>query len=177
VSVTGGATSQVTGTFTSTPTPTPGPAPHPTSLGLLRVSTTPAVASRVVVDGLPRADWALTWVDAVSGLHDVCFTDVVGFVTPPCQSTSVPLGGTGTVTGQFTQLGLLQVAVAPAGLPVDVLVNGEPQNQFGAFAFTAAGSYEVCGTAIAGWTTPACAVVTVTSGALAPVTLTYVAVP
>ena len=177
VTVTAGATAQVTGTFTPNASPTQGPAPQLGPTGFLRVRTSPAVASRIVVDGIARADWALTWVKMPIGSHQVCFTDVVGFATPACQTVVVALAATSEVVGNFAPNGLRQVAVAPAGLPVDVLVNGEPQNQFGAFAFAEAGTYEVCGTAIVGWIAPACTVVTVTGGVLAPVTLTYVAAP
>ncbi|MCX6521145.1 MAG: M36 family metallopeptidase [Actinobacteria bacterium] len=177
VTVIAGATTQVTGTFVSTPTPAPGPAPQLGPTGFLRVSTSPAVASRVVVDGIPRADWALTWVKMPVGVHEVCFTDVVGFVTPPCQQVLVEQGATTTVAGAFSPLGLLQVAVAPAGLPVDVLVDGEPHNQFGSFAFVEPGTHEVCGTARPGWATPACTTVVVGSGSLAQVTLTYQPIP
>ncbi len=177
VTVTAGTTTQVTGTFAPNGSPTQGPAPQLGPTGFLRVSTSPAVASRIVVDGIARADWGLTWVKMPVGSHQVCFTDVVGFVTPPCQTTNVALGATAEVVGTFVPNGLLQVGVAPPGLPVDVLVNGEPSNQFGAFVFMPAGSYEVCGTAIAGWITPACVTAAVTAGALTPVALTYAAVP
>ena len=161
----------------STPTPAPGPAPQLGPTGFLRVSTAPAVASRIVVDGIPRADWALTWVKMPVGVHEVCFTDVVGFLTPPCQQVFVEQGVTTTVAGEFSPLGLLQVSVAPAGLPVDVLVDGEPHNQFGSFAFVEPGTHEVCGTARPGWATPACTTLAVGGGSLAPVTLTYQSIP
>jgi uncharacterized repeat protein (TIGR01451 family) len=177
VTVAAGATTQVTGTFVSTPTPSPGPAPQLGPTGFLRVSTTPAVASRIVVDGIPRADWALTWVKMPVGTHEVCFTDVVGFTTPPCQQVLVEEGATTTVAGEFASLGLVQVSVAPAGLPVDVLVDGEPHNQFGSFAFIEPGTHEVCGTARTGWTTPPCATVVVGGGSLVQVTLTYLPIP
>ncbi len=72
--------------------------------------------------------------------HQVCFTDVLGFVTPACQTVTVTLGNTTIVVGNYVQLGLIQVAVSPPGLPVDVLINGVPRNQFGAYLFIEAGS-------------------------------------
>ncbi len=177
VSIAAGATTQVTGTFVSTPTPVPGPAPQLGSTGFLRVSTSPAVAARIVVDGVPRADWALTWVKMPVGVHEVCFTDVVGFTTPPCQQVLVEQGATTTVAGVFSPLGLLQASVSPAGLPVDVLVDGEPHNQFGSFAFIEPGAHEVCGSARTGWTAPACTTVIVGGGSLVQVTLYYQPAP
>ncbi len=177
VSVVAGATTQITGTFATSASPTPGPAPQLGVTGLLRVSTSPAVASRIVVDGIPRADWALTWVKMPIGVHEVCFAEVVGFAVPSCQQVLIEQGLTTQVQGVFAPHGLIQASVAPAGLPVDILIDGEPHNQFGSFMFIEPGPHEVCGTRRAGWVTPACATVTVTGGAFAPVTLTYVPEP
>jgi extracellular elastinolytic metalloproteinase len=177
VTVAPGVTAQVTGTFVATPTPTTGPAPPLGPTGLLRVRTSPAVASRVSVDGIARSDWALTWVKMPVGSHEVCFTDVVGFRTPPCQQVQVSSGATSEVVGSFVPLGLLQVSVTPAGLPVDVLVDGEPRNQFGSFAFMEPGTYEVCGTALAGWAANGCSSVVVSAGATTQVSLVYSPAP
>ena len=177
VVVAAGATSSVTGTFTPTANPTPGPAPSQGVTGFLRVSTNPAVAARIIVDGTPRADWGLTWVKTTVGSHDICFTDVPGFTTPACQTVTVAAAATTTVEGVFAALGLLQVGVTPAGLAVDVIIGGVPRNQFGAYLFIEPGSYQICGTAAAGFTTPACHTVTLVGGLQTSTTLTYTPTP
>ena len=70
-------------------------------------------------------------------------------------------------------LGLLKVDIGPAGLGVDVVLNGVPRNQFGLYFFLAAGTYEVCGTDLGGWVTPLCQSVTVSAGTQTGTTLTY----
>jgi hypothetical protein len=176
VTVTAGAQTTVTGTFVANASPTPGPfpvLPH----GFLRVETNPAVPGRIIVDGSPRADWGLTWMKMPAGAHQVCFTDVLGFATPACQIVNVTVGNTTTVVGNYVQLGLIQVGISPAGLPVDVLIDGVPRNQFGAYLFIEAGSYLVCGRPTFGYTTPACQTVAVTGGAQTNATLTYTLAP
>ncbi len=173
VTVTGGAQTTVDGVFVVSESPTVGPAPDLGVVGFLRVETSPAVASRVVVDGVARADWGLTWVKVPVGAHEVCFTDVLGFTTPPCEQVVVSEAATSSVVGAFVPMGLLKVDVDPAGLGVDVVVDGVPRNQFGLYFFVAPGSHEVCGTSSVGWVSPACATVSVTGGAQTNTTLTY----
>ena len=173
VTVTAGGQTTVVGTFVASGSPTPGPAPVMGTYGFLRVTTSPAVTSRIMVDGVPRADWGLTWVKAPIGNHEVCFTDVPGFATPACSTVTITAGATTTVQGVFSQLGLLKVDVAPAGLGVDVVVNGVPRNQFGSYFFLEPGNYTVCGTSLTNWTTPTCQPVTVTAGNQTNTTLTY----
>ena len=173
VTVTAGTSTTVTGEFTPSESPTPGPAPSLGDTGQLRVTTSPAVPARIVVDGVARADWGLTWAKTPVGSRQVCFTDVPGFATPPCQTVTVTLGETTVVEGVYVPLGLIRVAVAPAGLPVDVVIDGVSRNQFGAYLYLEAGSYEVCGTQAVGFVSPVCRTVTVSSGTQTDVTLTY----
>lgn len=172
VTVAAGAQMTVSGTFTSGSGPT-GPAPALGPFGVLRVTTNPPVVSRISVDGVPRADWGLTFVKFPVGSHEVCFADVPGFTAPPCQTVTVGQGATATVAGQFTRLGLLKVEVAPAGLPVDIVVDGVHRDQFGLYASLEVGTYQVCTTDVAGWRTPACVSATVAAGTQKLVTLTY----
>ncbi len=177
VNVTAGAQTTVTGTFTPTPTPTPGPAPSLGVTGFLRVETSPAVAARIEVDGSARADWGLTWVKTPAGPHQVCFTDVPGFITPACQTVTIVGGGTTVVVGNYLPLGLLQVAITPS-VAADVVIDGVPRNQFGAYFFLEPGTYNVCGTDVVGFVTPVCqAVVLGVNPPQTDVFLTYVAIP
>jgi subtilisin family serine protease len=172
VEVVAGTTTTVVGTFTPVTEPSQGPAPDIGAFGYLRATTSPAVVSRISVDGVPRGDWGLTWVKVPVGQRTVCFAGVPGFAAPPCSTVDVVEGETTEVQGVFTQLGLLRVDVEPS-IAVDVLVDGVPRNQFGLFTFAPAGTYAVCGTPAPGWTTPACRSITVVSGQLASTVLRY----
>lgn len=173
VAVTAGAQATVRGTFTTSASPSPGPAPALGTTGFLRVTTTPAVTSRIVVGGIPRGDFGIGPVRFPVGQHQVCFEDVPGFSTPPCQNVTVAQGAVSTVNGTFSRLGLLKVDVTPAGLPVDVVVDGAPRNRFGLFTSIEPGTYQVCGTAVSGYATPACVSAVVASGQQATLALTY----
>ena len=163
----------VSGEFVPSASPTPGPAPVPNVYGYLRVTTSPAVPARVVVDGWERADWGLTWVKVPVGYHSVCFEDVIGFETPDCEYVAVRPGQTTTVVGDYAALGLLKVGVEPAGLPVDIVIDGFGRNQFGAYVFIEPGTYEVCGTEAPGFVAPACESVSVVGGTQTNTTLSY----
>jgi hypothetical protein len=139
---------------------------------MLRATTSPAVVSRILVGGVPRGDWGLTWVEVPVGEHEVCFTGVPGFATPPCRIVTVVEGETAVTEGVFERLGLLRVDVEPS-IAVDVLVDGIGRNQFGLFMFMRAGTYEVCGTPAAGMLSPPCRNVTVAPGPVTSTTLTY----
>ena len=60
--------------------------------GLLRVVTSPAVPSQIVVNGQIRDNWGLTWVRVPVGAYTVSFTDVQGFLTPADQNVNVRQG-------------------------------------------------------------------------------------
>lgn len=86
VTVTAGATTTVTGTFTQR--------------GELQVETSPAVPATIVVDGTPTDDWGV-FTDFPAGSHEVCFEPVPGYTTSACQSVTVTAGQTTTVTGDY----------------------------------------------------------------------------
>jgi hypothetical protein len=169
VNVVAGSQTTVVGTFASSPG-APGP---PAGFGFLRVTSNPAVSTRISVDGVPRNDWGLDWVKFPTGPHEVCFTDVSGFSAPECSDVNVSAGATSTVNGVFAQLGLLKVQVSPAGLPTNVVINNANRDQFGTFAWMEPNTYFVCWTAVVGFTTPACQFAEVTPGNLTTVTGTF----
>ncbi len=135
----------------------------PTGHGFLRVTTSPALPSQIIVDGIPADSWGLNWLKVAPGLHEVCFTDVQGFSTPDCEEVTVVAGATTTVQGDFVARGTLQVVTSPAKAST-IHVNGVPSNAWGLWTDFEPGLYEVCFTEV-DLHTPACQMATVLAGA------------
>lgn len=173
VDVTAGEETAVTGTFTATSAPTPGDAPDLGATGFLRVTTDPALPSRIVVDDVARGDFGIGPVEFPVGTHTVCFEDVPGFATPPCRDVTVDEGAVAATAGEFDQLGLVQVGVEPAGLPSDIVIDGIPRNRYGLFTYIESGTYEICSSAVAGFDAPDCSSTTVDAGEHAMVTMEH----
>ena len=168
VTVTAGSTLTITGAYVSAPG-TPGP----TGVGLLRVTTNPAVPSQITVDGQIADTWGLNWLKISPGAHAVCFSDVQGYTTPACQNVTITAGATTSVTGTFTERGFLQVTTSPA-VPGTILVDGLPRDDWGLYTDVPSGAHTVCFGAVPGYLhTPACQGVTVTAGQTTPVSGTY----
>ncbi|MEE9297663.1 MAG: M15 family metallopeptidase [Acidimicrobiia bacterium] len=140
---------------------------------LLRVETSPAVASQILVDGVPFDTWGLTWVKLPPGTYEVSFSDVEGFTTPAAQTVAVGEGATTTVTGSFTERGFLRVFTDPA-VPGTITVDGIPRNDWGMWTDLPPGDHEVCFGDVADYTTPPCETATVIANATTNVTGTYV---
>src|SRR5207245_1543742 len=84
--VTAGATTTITGNFV---TNAAAPGPDPTTFGYLRVTTNPATAAQILVNGVPADDWGLTWVKLAPGTSTVSFGQGSGFTPPrPTQVTA-----------------------------------------------------------------------------------------
>jgi len=158
VTVSAGAQTDIVASYTEDPG-----APGPTGFGMLRVTTSPAVASQILVDGAPADSWGLNWVKLAPGDYVVSFTDVNGFTTPADQTVTVTAGVTTEVTGAFAQRGDLRVTTSPA-VPGTISVDGVPRNDWGMWTDLNPGSYEVCFGAVAGYDTPSCESVTVDAG-------------
>jgi len=122
--------------------------------------------------GRSGGDWGLNWVKLPAGTHEVCFSGVPGFMTPPCRTVEVVPGVTTTTQGEFVQRGLLRVDVEPS-VAIDVVIDGVPRNQFGLFSFFSPGSYEVCGTEAPDGRTAACVLAEVVAGQQTRVVLDY----
>jgi len=165
VAVAGGAPTTVTGTYAaggSGGSPAPSLGPH----GLLRVTSDPPLPTTITVDGAAGGGWGLDWTPGTVGQHEVCFSEVVGYATPPCQVIEVLDGQTTVVAGTFEPLGLLAVAADPAGLPTNVWLDGVPANRFGSLGWFAPGEIEVCFTPVVGFATPSCTPVDVPAAQL-----------
>jgi hypothetical protein len=167
VSVTAGNTTNLTGIYT----PNSG-ATGQTGVGLLRVTTSPAVPSQITVDGNISDTFGLNWLEIAPGSHMVCFSSVQGYTAPGCQTVSVTAGNTTTVTGSFTQRGFLQVLTSPA-VAGTIYVNGSPRDDWGFFTDLPTGAYTVCFGAVTGQTSPACQTPTVTAGSTTTITGVY----
>ncbi len=171
VNLTAGATTTVTGAFTQS--------------GYLRVTTSPAVASTITVDGVPRNDWGL-WAEVPAGTYNVCFGNVAGYIVPSCRDVIVAAGSTGSTTGTFTAnaaapgptgtFGYLRATTSPPQAAM-ISVDGEWRNNWGLdWVKLPVGAHSVCfgdGTDV---TKPAsCQNVTIADGATQTVTGTYAA--
>ncbi len=139
VDLVAGAHHVVEGVFT----PSPG-APGPTEpTGLLRVLTTPAVPSTVSVNGVDTLQFGLQWVPTATGTHTICFSDVPGFTTPPCETVTVVEGQTTVVDGIFGEQSALRAVTVPA-TDVVITVDGVPRNQWGLLTAIDVGPATVC---------------------------------
>jgi hypothetical protein len=89
VTVVAGATTTVNGVFTAR--------------GSLRVVTSPAVGTRITVNGIPRNDWGM-WTDLPTGTYTVCAGIDPNHVRipPPCSVAVVSAGALTTVTATYT---------------------------------------------------------------------------
>jgi hypothetical protein len=168
VTVTAGATTTVTGTFTAR--------------GSLRVITSPPVAGRIAVDGVPRNQWGM-WTDLPAGAHTVCFGPVAGYDPPACEDVTLVAGAPSTITGVYavdamgqgaTGVGFLRVTSDPA-VPTQISIDGVIADSWGLnWVELAPGAHTVSFSHIEGWTDPAPVVVTVTDGVITTVAGTFV---
>src|SRR5262249_21746860 len=118
VSVTAGNLTQVTGNYSSSPG-----APGPSGTGQLRVTTSPALPSQILLNGVPMDSWGLTWADLAPGSYTLSFTHVEGYTEPAPQTVTITAGQAAVVQGDFVQRGSLRVQTSPA-VPATISVDG-----------------------------------------------------
>ena len=137
----------------------------------LRVTTSPAVAAEIEVDGFARDLWGLNWVPFPPGEHEVCFGEVPGFVAPPCQTATIPWDGGGTVaiTGTYQPSAYIRATTSPA-VASTISIRRQTRNDWGAWVEVAPGTHEVCFGEVAGHIPPACRDLTVAAGETAETT-------
>jgi hypothetical protein len=143
-----------------------------TAMSMLRVTTSPAVPSQILVDGVPRDTWGLNWVKLPPGTYTVRFTHVEGYTEPDPQTVNVTTGNTTTVDGTFTQRGTLRVTTSPA-VAGTISVDGIPRNDWGVWTDLPTGGHQVCFGAVEGYTAPPCQNITLTAGQQTTVNGTY----
>jgi hypothetical protein len=150
--------------------------PLSTTAGLLRVTSSPALPTQILVDGQIADTWGLNWMKIAPGSHTVCFTHVEGWTEPPCQSVTVSSGATTTVTGSFVQRGFVHVMSSPA-VASQIIFDGKPTDDWGMFTDVPVGTHQVCFGAVADYNPPGCQTITVTAGVLTNVTGTFTSNP
>lgn len=141
---------------------------------LLRVTTNPAVAGKILVDGIARDEWGLAWMKIAPGSHTVSFGNVAGFLTPAAQTVTTTAGTTTTVQGNYVAMGSLRVITSPA-VASTISLDGTPRDDWGMWQTLAAGTYTVSFGAVAGYDPPASQTVTLASGQSLSITGTYTA--
>jgi N-acetylneuraminic acid mutarotase len=156
----------------SVPTASPPALPAADGLGLLRVRTDPPVPAKILVDGIPRDEWGLTWLKMDPGGHEVRFGDVYGFGTPPPQTATVLAGEIAEVVGTYERWGSLRVTTDPA-LPATISIDGVPANDWGVWRSVRPGTYTVSFGLVEGFRTPGAETVSVDPGELVRVVGRY----
>ena len=136
-----------------------GVSPEPS---FVRATTNPALPSQVVVDGVSRDTWGLTWAEIGTGIREICFTDVVGYTTPPCADVEVGAGTT-VYEGTFVERGWIRATSDPP-VPTTIAVDGFARNDWGAWVDVEPGTHEVCWGDVEGFGAPACQDVEVIAG-------------
>lgn len=161
VKVRAGYVSTVTGMFTENPNAT-----APTIPGMLRVTSTPAVATTISVDGVPRDTFGLQWLKIEPGIHVVSFSDVPGFMTPAPMTVTVGEGGVAIADGSFTAIGTVRIVTAPPNSSL-IYIDGVPRDTWGLWLTLPAGIYSISFGAVPGHTTPAPQTIQVVAGQIA----------
>jgi len=174
VTVTFAEPSPTTTTSTTTSTSTTTTTEAPAALGFLRVTTSPAVASQISLDGHIADTWGLQWVKVTPGSHQLCFSSVPGYYGPTCQTVNVNSGATTNYTAHFIARGYLHVVTSPA-VASQITVDGIARNNWGVYTDLFTGTHEVCFGAVAGFTAPACQNADLTAGATTTITGNFVA--
>jgi len=153
-----------------------------TANGYLRAITSPAVASTITVDGVPRNDYGM-WAEVAPATYNVCFGNVAGYTAPACRNVTVVAGATATTTGTFTTnaagppppgpFGYLRAVTNPA-LGALISVDGQWRDNWGLnWVKVPVGPHQVCFGPVAGRIAPACQTATITNGSTSVITGTY----
>jgi len=135
------------------------PAPTASGDGFLRVTTgidlhpESGVPGKILVDGVPRDEWGLTWLKMDPGAHVVSFLDVPGLDTPGPTEVTVTAGETSSVVGEYRARGWLRVLTDPP-VPGTISVDGIPRNDWGMWMAIRPGTYSVSFGAVAGYRPP-----------------------
>jgi hypothetical protein len=141
--------------------------------GLLQVSTQPAVASAIFVDGQARNTGAVEGLELTAGEHEVCFSAVEGYLPPPCETVEIAEAQTSRVTGEFSRAGTVEVVTDPPGLEPMITIDDVERDRGAATVLVEVGGHVVCATEVAGYETPGCVDVEVAQGKVTSATLRF----
>jgi hypothetical protein len=141
-------------------------------VGLLRLTTSPALPAQISANGVIADAWGLNWLELSPGAYTVHFSHVEGYAEPADQVWTVTAGATTTVTGTFIARGELHVTTSLA-LPGQISVDGHPGDDWGLWTDESTGSHSVCFGPVAGYAAPVCQVVSVSAGSTTSVTGLY----
>jgi hypothetical protein len=144
--------------------------------GELRVTTSPALTSQIVVDGVPRDSGGVNDLDLPAGNHEVAYTHESGFTDPAPQTVPVKAGSVTQLVGNFIRRGSIRVITSPA-VPAAISVDGIPRDDWGMSTDLPAGSHQVCFGPTPGFAPPGCQTVSVTAGNTTSVTGRYTSSP
>ncbi|MDE3067354.1 MAG: DUF5050 domain-containing protein [Verrucomicrobiota bacterium] len=170
VTINSSSTTLATGTYTQ-------------QTGSLQVTISPSGAvsagAQWQVDGGAWQNSGVTVSGLTVGTHTVHFNSINGWSSPGDQDVTINNAVTATTTGTYsTQIGSLQVTLAPAGA---VSVGAQWQVDGGAFQNSGAtvsglsvGSHLVAFKPVSGWTTPSSQNVTVNADQTTTATGTYI---
>jgi hypothetical protein len=141
--------------------------------GMLTVSSSPAVATRISVGDVERNTSSIAGLPIVAGSHLLCFAAPQGYIAPPCRTVEIRAGELTTVVGTFEEAGTLSVVTEPAGIGGPITIDGVPRDRGEVVIPIAAGDHRVCAEPLLGYRSPECRVVTVVAGDLVEVSLAY----
>jgi quinoprotein glucose dehydrogenase len=139
------------------------PGPVLGSVGYLRVTSNPAVPTRISLDGVVRDEWGLSWLKLPPGAYEVSATDVPGFGTPGARTVTVSAGETTVFDLLFAVHGTIRVTSEPA-VATTIFVDGIPRDDWGLWRSIPAGTYEVSFGPVPGYVAPPARQVTVLAG-------------
>ena len=145
-------------------------------LGMLRVTTSPALASQILIDGQIANSWGLDWLKLQPGTYTLSFTHVEGYTEPAPQQVTITSGQTTTVNATFSERGSLRVITSPA-VPGTITVDGVARNNWGRWTDVSTGNHQVCFGPVADFNPPSCQNAMVNAGQLTTVTGTYASNP
>jgi len=144
--------------------------------GILQVTSSPSLATQILVDGVIANSRAVNGLELAPGVHNVSFTHVPGYTEPVPQSVTITAAITTAIVGTFTPRGQLQVVTVPQ-VASQITIDGKPADNYGVATDVAAPvMHQVCFGPVAGFTPPACQTVSTTVGPL-PTVVTGVFVP
>ena len=131
------------------------------------------VPGKILVDGIPRDEWSLSWVKLPPGPHTVSFTDVTNLESPADATVIAESGSVATVEGRYRSMGWLRVTTDPA-VPGTISIDGVPRDDWGVWMAMSPGTYVVSFGPVKDYRPPEARTVTVVAETLTAVVGTYV---